>query len=122
MTEKTKDEIIVSMLSSFAGLSDQEAFSQLFNSVADTIFYIHRQRGNTTDEDLLEKVQWRLEDATGYKPAPPVIDYEGCVNDRCFLKETCARWLNHEFVSSRLFPQSGSYCSFYKPVKPNDAS
>lgn len=56
------------MLSTFVGLSDRDAFAQLFNDVSMVLFSILQQRGLTTDEDLLEKTQWRLETALGYNP------------------------------------------------------
>ena len=64
------------MMSSFAGLTDAEAFAQLFNDAVEILMVIHRQRGETTDEDLLEKTQFRLENALGYKPPPEDYDAE----------------------------------------------
>lgn len=35
---------------------------QLIDAVRQTLAYANRMRGNTTDEDLAEKMIWRLED------------------------------------------------------------
>jgi hypothetical protein len=35
---------------------------ELIEAVRQTLAYAKRMRGNTTDEDLVEKVTWRLED------------------------------------------------------------
>ena len=35
---------------------------QLIEAVRQTLAYAKRMRGNTTDEDLVEKLTWRLED------------------------------------------------------------
>lgn len=35
---------------------------QLIEAVRQTLAYAKRMRGNTTDEDLTEKLIWRLED------------------------------------------------------------
>ena len=35
---------------------------QLKEAVRQTLAYAKRMRGNTTDEDLVEKLTWRLED------------------------------------------------------------
>lgn len=68
MTEEQMEEARSKMLNTFAGLDNGEAFSQIFNDVADILFGIVNERGETTDEDLLEKTQWRLENTLGYKP------------------------------------------------------
>lgn len=68
MTEEQMDESRIKMLNTFAGLDNLEAFSQIFNDAAAILFAIISERGETTDEDLLEKTQWRLENALGYKP------------------------------------------------------
>ena len=52
----------------YAGLSDREALSQLMRDVKGVVQNIHRQRGHTTDEDLLEKTMWQLEKITGVTP------------------------------------------------------
>ena len=52
----------------YAGLSDREALSQVMQDVKDVVQNIHRQRGHTTDEDLLEKTMWQLEKITGVTP------------------------------------------------------
>ena len=52
----------------YAGLSDREALSQLMQDVKGVVQNIHRQRGHTTDEDLLEKTMWQLEKITGVTP------------------------------------------------------
>ena len=59
------------MTSKFIGLSDREAFIELFNDVKVVVKNIHRQRGHTTDEDLLEKTQFQLEQITGVTPDDP---------------------------------------------------
>lgn len=56
------------MTSKWIGLSDKEAFTDIFIAVRDTVKYAHQQRGHTTDEDLLEKLIWRLEDIIEYDP------------------------------------------------------
>ena len=56
------------MTNKWIGLSDKEAFTDIFIAVRETVKYAHRQRGHTTDEDLLEKVVWKLEDIIGYEP------------------------------------------------------
>lgn len=35
---------------------------QIIEAVRQTLAYAKRMRGNTTDEDLVEKLTWRLED------------------------------------------------------------
>lgn len=35
---------------------------ELIEAVRQTLAYAKRMRGNTTDEDLVEKLTWRLED------------------------------------------------------------
>jgi len=57
----------LAMLGNFAGLTDRDAFSQLFTDVTEIMQMIHRQRGHVTDEDLLERTQWAIEKAVGYK-------------------------------------------------------
>ena len=51
----------------WAGMSDREAFVELLNDVRETLKYAHRMRGNTTDEDLVEKLIWRIEGNIGYE-------------------------------------------------------
>lgn len=55
----------------YAGLSDGEALSQVMQDVKAVAQNIHRQRGHTTDEDLLEKTMWQLEKITGVTPDEP---------------------------------------------------
>ena len=55
------------MTDKWIGFSDKEAFEDLFHSVRQLLAYAHRQRGNTTDEDLVEKMIWQLEDVIGYE-------------------------------------------------------
>lgn len=55
------------MTSKWIGLSDKEAFTEMFIAVRDTVKYAHQQRGHTTDEDLVEKLIWRLEDIVGHE-------------------------------------------------------
>ena len=55
----------------YAGLSDGEALSQVMQDVKAVVQNIHRQRGHTTDEDLLEKTMWQLEKITGVTPDEP---------------------------------------------------
>ena len=68
MTEEQMEDARRQMLNTFAGLDTGEAFSQIFNDVADILFGIVNERGETTVDDLLEKTQWRLENTLGYKP------------------------------------------------------
>jgi len=49
----------------YVGLSQGEAFVELVSDVKDLLHYISLQRGETTDEDLIEKVTWRLEALVG---------------------------------------------------------
>lgn len=35
---------------------------EVIEAVKQTLAYAHRMRGETTDEDLVEKLIWRLED------------------------------------------------------------
>lgn len=51
----------------WVGMPDREAFADIFNEVKDAMEYAHRMRGETTDEDLVEKLIWRLEAIIGYK-------------------------------------------------------
>lgn len=37
----------------------------VMEAVKQTLAYAHRMRGETTDEDLVEKLIWRLEDIVG---------------------------------------------------------
>lgn len=60
------------MMATFAGLTDAEAFAQLFHDTVETLHMIHRQRGHVTDEDLLERSMWALENALGFKPATTI--------------------------------------------------
>jgi len=53
-------------------MPDREAFVDIFTEVKDAMQYAHRMRGETTDEDLVEKLIWRLE---------AIIGYEGDEND-----------------------------------------
>lgn len=55
------------MTDKWIGFSDKEAFEDLFHSARQLLAYAHRQRGNTTDEDLVEKMIWQLEDIIGYE-------------------------------------------------------
>lgn len=47
------------------GMSDREAFIDLLSSVKKTIAYAHRMRGNTSDENLVENIIWKLEENVG---------------------------------------------------------
>lgn len=49
----------------YIGLSNSEAFIQLSSDVKELLQYIYKQRGETTDEDLIEKVTWRIEALVG---------------------------------------------------------
>jgi hypothetical protein len=55
------------MRDKWTGMSDREAFVELLNDVRETLKYAHRMRGNTTDEDLVEKLIWRIEGNIGYE-------------------------------------------------------
>lgn len=56
----------------WVGMPDREAFVDIFTEVKDVMQYAHRMRGETTDEDLVEKLIWRLE---------AIIGHEGDKND-----------------------------------------
>ncbi len=56
------------MTAKWIGLSDKEAFTDIFIEVRETVKYAHQQRGHTTDEDLVEKLIWKLEGIIGYDP------------------------------------------------------
>lgn len=56
------------MATKWIGLSDKEAFTDIFIAVRDTVKYAHKQRGHTTDEDLVEKLIWKLEEIIDYEP------------------------------------------------------
>ena len=49
----------------YIGLSDKEALAEIKSDVTGVNKYIYRMRGNTTDEDLINKVTWMLESITG---------------------------------------------------------
>lgn len=55
------------MTTKWVGLPDKEAFVEIFTEVKDVVQYAHRMRGETTDEDLVEKLTWKLEEIIGYK-------------------------------------------------------
>lgn len=58
------------MTSKWVGMPDREAFVEIFTEVKETVKYAHKMRGETTDEDLVEKVIWRLEAIINYKGEP----------------------------------------------------
>ena len=60
------------MTTKWFGMPDKEAFAEIFTEVKETVKYAHRFRGETTDEDLVEKLIWRLE---------AIIDYQGNEHD-----------------------------------------
>jgi hypothetical protein len=60
------------MATKWVGMPDKEAFVEIFTEVKEAVKYAHRFRGETTDEDLVEKLIWRLE---------AIIDYQGNEND-----------------------------------------
>ena len=60
------------MATKWVGMPDKEAFVEIFTEVREAVKYAHRFRGETTDEDLVEKLIWRLE---------AIIDYQGNEND-----------------------------------------
>lgn len=64
--EEQDEATTLAMLANFAGLSDRDAFAQLFNNIVSTMNMAHRQRGHVTDEDLLERMIWAIEAAVGY--------------------------------------------------------
>ena len=43
------------------GVSGDIAFQELFVEVSDLYEYVVRMRGETTDEDLIEKIIWKME-------------------------------------------------------------
>lgn len=49
----------------YIGLSNGEAFNHLSADVKELLQYIYKQRGETTDEDLIEKVTWKIEALVG---------------------------------------------------------
>lgn len=55
------------MTTKWIGLPDKEAFVEIFTEVKTVVEYAHRMRGETTDEDLVEKLTWKLEQIIGYK-------------------------------------------------------
>ena len=55
------------MTSKWVGMPDREAFVEIFTEVKETVKYAHKMRGETTDEDLVEKLIWRLEAIIGYQ-------------------------------------------------------
>jgi hypothetical protein len=55
------------MTTKWVGLPDKEAFVEIFTEIKDVVKYAHRMRGETTDEDLVEKLTWKLEEIIGYK-------------------------------------------------------
>lgn len=58
------------MTTKWVGMPDREAFVDIFNDVKKTLDYAHKMRGETTDEDLVEKLIWRLEAIIGYEGEP----------------------------------------------------
>ena len=47
------------------GVSADIAFQELYVEVSDIYEYVLRMRGETTDEDLVEKLTWKLEAVLG---------------------------------------------------------
>ena len=73
--EEHDEATTLAMLSNFAGLTDRDAFTQLFNDVVSVMNMSHRQRGHVTDEDLVERMTWALEKAVGYTaPVETTLD------------------------------------------------
>ena len=62
------------MTSKWVGMPDREAFVEIFTEVKETVKYAHKMRGETTDEDLVEKLIWRLEAIINYKGEPNDIE------------------------------------------------
>tara|TARA_R110000765_G_scaffold299402_1_gene394297 strand:- start:1105 stop:1293 length:189 start_codon:yes stop_codon:yes gene_type:complete len=58
------------MTTKWVGMPDREAFVEIFTEVKQAMEYAHRMRGETTDEDLVEKLIWRLEAIIEYKGEP----------------------------------------------------
>lgn len=58
----------------WVGMPDREAFVEIFTEVKETVKYAHKMRGETTDEDLVEKLIWRLEAIINYKGEPNDIE------------------------------------------------
>lgn len=54
----------------WVGMPDREAFVEIFTEVKETVNYAHKMRGETTDEDLVEKLIWRLEAIINYTGEP----------------------------------------------------
>jgi len=46
------------------------------------------------------------------------MTFEGCTNSRCYMRQTCERWQARKTAErTRMFPQSGAFCSFRKEIK-----
>jgi hypothetical protein len=56
------------MTTKWVGMPDREAFVEIFTDVKNTVKWAHKMRGETTDEDLVERLIWKLE---------AIIEYDG---------------------------------------------
>jgi hypothetical protein len=56
------------MTTKWVGMPDREAFVEIFTDVKNTVQWAHKMRGETTDEDLVERLIWKLE---------AIIEYDG---------------------------------------------
>ena len=56
------------MTSKWVGLSDKEAFIEIFNDTVAITKFIHKHRGSMPVEDLMDSVMWKMEVLTGIVP------------------------------------------------------
>tara|TARA_R110001606_G_scaffold200640_3_gene348559 strand:- start:3182 stop:3370 length:189 start_codon:yes stop_codon:yes gene_type:complete len=56
------------MTSKWVGLSDKEAFIEIFNDTVAITKFIHEHRGSMPIEDLMDSVMWKMEALTGIVP------------------------------------------------------
>jgi len=52
----------------YDGMTDREAFVEIQIDLQEAVRLIHQQRGEMPVEDLMDMVQWRLENITGMVP------------------------------------------------------
>lgn len=56
------------MTNKWTGLSDREAFTEIFIEASNVVKFIHQHRGSMPVEDLMDSVMWKLEAITGITP------------------------------------------------------
>lgn len=56
------------MTNKWTGLSDREAFTEIFIEAGNVVKFIHQHRGSMPVEDLMDSVMWKLEAITGITP------------------------------------------------------